>query len=159
MLKKIKKHRLSLLLLALVGMLSVYYVLLPGEGDVPPVSGIHDGNTRHQDFAEARLEIIDERNKEVALVEAKITQATVSISELEEYLLEIETITKLTEKEVSLETMVVELGYEDSLVFLSDNIVYITVLSDKFSEAEYITINKLAKAEFGKNVIVKVEIE
>lgn len=159
MLKKIKKHRLSLLLLALVGMLSVYYVLLPGEGDVPPVSGIHDGNTRYQDFAEARLEIIDERNKEVALVEAKITQATVSISELEEYLLEIETITKLTEKEVSLETMVVELGYEDSLVFLSDNIVYITVLSDKFSETEYITINKLAKAEFGKNVIVKVEIE
>lgn len=159
MLKKIKKHRLSLLLLALVGMLSVYYVLLPGEGDVPPVSGIHDGNTRYQDFAEARLEIIDERNKEVALVEAKITQATVSISELEEYLLEIETITKLTEKEVSLETMVVELGYEDSLVFLSNNIVYITVLSDKFSEAEYITINKLAKAEFGKNVIVKVEIE
>lgn len=157
MLKKIKKHRLSLLLLALVGMLSVYYVLLPGEGDIPPVSGIHDGNTRFQDFAEARLEIIDDRNNQVAVFETKITDATVSLTELEMYILEIETITSLTEKEVYFESVVVNLGYEDSLVFLDDDILYITVLADKFTVDEYITINKMAKEEFGKNIIVSID--
>ena len=100
MFKKIKKHRLSLLLLAMVAMLSVYYVLMPQDGPLAPVGGDGDTNTRYQDFAEMRLLILDERNKEVALYEAKITEATVSLNDIEEYLLEIETISTLTEKEV-----------------------------------------------------------
>lgn len=157
MLKKIKKHRLSLLLLAVVGMLSVYYVLLPSEGPVPPVSGVHEGNLRYQEFAEARLEITGERNNQVALVEAKITDATISVNELEMYLLEIDEIISLTEKEVGLESLVNDLGYEDCLVFLDDTVLYITVLAEKFTVEEYITINKIAKEEFGKNIIVSIE--
>ena len=91
MFKKIKKHRLSLLLLAMVAMLSVYYVLMPQDGPLAPVGGDGDTNTRYQDFAEMRLLILDERNKEVALYEAKITEATVSLNDIEEYILEIET--------------------------------------------------------------------
>lgn len=156
MLKKFKKHRLSLLLLAMVAMLSVYYVLMPQDDPLAPVGGEPSGNVRYQYFAEMRLEITDERNSQVASYEAKIVDATVSLTDVENYILEIETITSLTEKEVYLESVVVNLGFEDSLVFLADEVLNVSVLAEKFSVEEYIEIATIAKEEFGKDTLVVV---
>ena len=157
MFKKIKKHRLSLLLLAMVAMLSVYYVLMPQDDNSLPVSGDNTGTTRYQDFAEMRLEILDERNSQVALYEAKIVDATVSLTDIEEYILGIETLTTLTEKEVYLETVIVSLGFTDSLVYLGDDdVLNVSVLAEDFSVEEYVEIATIAKEEFGKNTLVLV---
>lgn len=157
MFKKIKKHRLSLLLLAMVAMLSVYYVLMPQDGPLAPVGGDGDTNTRYQDFAEMRLLILDERNKEVALYEAKITEATVSLNDIEEYILEIETISTLTEKEVYLESIIVGLGFTDTLCYLDEeNVLNVSLLTDSFTKEEYVEIAIIAKEEFGLDTIVKL---
>ena len=157
MLKKFKKHRLSLLLLAMVAMLSVYYVLMPQDDPLAPVGAQPSGNVRYQDFAEMRLEITDDRNSQVAQFEAKIVDATVSLTDVENFILEIETITTLTEKEVYFESIVVNLGFEDSLVFLDeDNVLNVSVLAEKFSVEEYIEIATIAKDEFGKDTLVVV---
>ena len=157
MFKKIKKHRLSLFLLAMVGMLSVYYVLMPDDGPTAPVGGEIEGNIRYQAFAEARLEISTERNATMAMYEAKIIEAQVALTDVRDYVLEIETITKLTEMEVYLESVILNLGYEDSLVFYDENILNISVLAEKFSVEEYIEINKIAKEQFGKTTLVVLD--
>ena len=156
MFKKFKKHRLSLFLLAMVAMLSVYYVLMPDDGPAAPVDVEPGGFERYQQFGQMRLEIIDERNSQVAVYESKITEATVSITEVENYLLEISTLTKLTEKEVFLESVIVDLGFEDSLVYFEDNVLTISVLSEKFTANEYIEIAKASKEEFGAETLVVV---
>ncbi len=155
MFKKMKKHRLSLLLLAMVAMLSVYYVLMPEDDPIAPVAG-GEGEVRYQDFAQMRLEILDERNSQVALFEEKIVDATVSMKDIEEYILEIETLTTLTEKEVFLEKVITTLGFEDSLVYLENDVVNVSVLADSFSVDEYIEIATIVKEEFGKNTLVVV---
>ena len=156
MFKKFKKHRLSLFLLAMVAMLSVYYVLMPDDGPAAPVDASPDGFVRYQQFGQLRLEIIDERNSQVAVYEAKITEATVSITEVENYLLEITNLTTLTEKEVFLESVIIDLGFEDSLVYFEDDVLTISVLSEKFTADEYIEIAKISKEEFGAKTLVVV---
>lgn len=157
MLKKLKKHRLSLFLLAMVGMLSVYYVMMPGDSPTVPVLNDSSGGiVRYSDFAEARLSILDERKAEVATYESKIIDKSVALTDVEDYILEINAITKLTEKEVYLESIIINLGFEDSLVFKDADVINISVLADEFTVSEYIEINKLAKAEFGNDVIVLV---
>ena len=156
MFKKFKKHRLSLFLLAMVAMLSVYYVLMPDDGPAAPVDASPDGFVRYQQFGQLRLEILDERNSQVAVYEAKITEATVSITEVEDYLLEITNLTTLTEKEVFLESVIIDLGFEDSLVYFEDDVLTISVLSEKFTADEYIEIAKISKEEFGAKTLVVV---
>lgn len=159
MLKKLKKHKLSLFLLAMVCMLSVYYILMPNDDDLNlPVSGV-EGEVRYQDFAKMRLDIIDERNEEVALYEEKIVDATTSIKDIENYVLQIESIYGKTEKEVYIEGIIVNLGYEDSLVYLdSDGNLYVSVLTDKFDVNDYIEVALLAKDEFGLKTLVTVNL-
>lgn len=151
MFKKVKKHKLSLFLLAMVAMLSVYYVLMPEDGPTAPVLTPPAGEVRYQEFAEMRLEILGDRNMMVASYEAKITDATVSLAEVETIILEIETITSLTEKEVFLEKVIKNLGYEDSFVYLEDRIVNISVLAEEHTPEDFIEIATLAEAEFGTN--------
>lgn len=158
MFRKIKKHKLSLFLLAMVAMLSVYYVLMPQDGPTAPVSGDSGGVVRYQDFAQMRLEILDERNTQVASYEAKIIEATVSLTDKEEYIMEIETLTTLTEKEVYLETVIVNLGYEDSLVYLAEGVLNISVLANSFTVEDYVEVALIAKEEFGKDTLVVVNL-
>ena len=156
MFKKFKKHRLSLFLLAMVAMLSVYYVLMPEDGPAAPVDSSPDGFIRYQQFGQMRLEIVDERNSQVAVYEAKITEATVSLTEKENYLVEIANLTTLTEKEVFLESVIIDLGFEDSLVYLEEQVLTISVLAEKFTVEDYIEIATVAKEEFGEKTLVVV---
>lgn len=158
MFKKIKKHRLSLFLLALVMMLSVYYVLMPqAEVDAPVVSE-PSGFTRYEDFAKIRILVSTERNEEIKSFEDKLVEKSVSVILIEEYIKEIDELVKLTEREVYFESVVVDLGYEDSLVVVEENVLNISVLAEAFTVTEYIEIAKLAKEEFGKDVLVVVNL-
>ena len=159
MLKKLKKHKLSLFLLAMVCMLSVYYILMPTDEEInAPVGGI-GGETRYQDFAQMRLEIIDERNQEVALYESKIVDATTSITDIQRYVVEIEAVEAKTEKEVYMEGIIINLGYEDSLVYIDENNnLYISVLGEKFDVKDYIEVAMIVKEEVGEKSLITVKL-
>ena len=159
MFKKIKKHKLSLFLLAMVCMLSVYYVMMPEEKDpAAPVGNIPEGETRYQAFAEMRLEIIDERNAMVMSYEALIVEAK-DTALLEEYILEINSISSLTEKEVYLEGIIMNLGYEDCLVYLAEiGYLIVSVLADSLTKAEFNEIGLIAIEEFGEDAQLKLDI-
>ena len=159
MLKKLKKHKLSLFLLAMVCMLSVYYILMP-QDDEPnlPVSKI-EGETRNEQFAKMRLDIIDERNTEVALYESKIVDVTTGLADIERYVLEIEKVVAITEREVFIEGVIINLGYEDSLVYLDEfENLHISVITEKFDVKDYIEVALLAKDEFGPKTLVTVNL-
>jgi len=159
MFKKLKKHKLSLFLLAMVCMLSVYYILMPNEDVNAPVANIPDGITRYQEFAEMRLEIIDERNILVNEYEEKIIAAEVSLDDTTKYVNEINNITNLTGKEVYIEEIVMNLGYEDCLVYLvNENNLAVNILSDKFDVSDYEDIALAAIEEFGERVLVTVTL-
>jgi hypothetical protein len=159
MLKKLKKHKLSLFLLAMVCMLSVYYILMPTDSDPNlPVSKI-EGEVRNEEFAKMRLDIIDERNTEVALYESKIVDVTTGLEDIERYVLEIEKVQAITEREVYIEGVIINLGYEDSLVYLDEfENLHISVLADKFDVKDYIEVALLAKDEFGSKTLVTVNL-
>lgn len=160
MLKKIKKHKLSLFLLALVAMLSVYYVMLPETKDsVKPAGSDIVVKTRYQPFAEKRMEILANRNESVANCEAKITDVSTTQVEMENYLAEIEMMSNLTENEVYVEKFVCELGFEDALCFLQEeNNLQISILSKSFTALDYVKVAKAAKEKFGNKTVVTVNL-
>lgn len=160
MLKKIKKYKLSLFLLAMVCMLSIYYVMIPEDNKISkPVINLENTTTRYALFAEKRMEITEKRNEEVATYEEKMTDASLSVIELENYLNEIQTITTLTEKEVYLESLLKGMGFADSLVYLvEDGNLSVSILTDDFDAKDYILVAKEAKEEFGKDTLVTVSM-
>ena len=82
----------------------------------------------------------------------------IQISDGNNIIKEIDLITKTTEKEVYLESVIADLDYEDALVFLEDGVLNISVLAESFSKLEYVEVAKIAKEEFGKDVLVVVEL-
>jgi hypothetical protein len=133
--------------------------MMPTDNDPNlPVGDVTDGVTRYQEFAELRLEILDERNEQVALYEAKITDASVSVDEMDLYVSEIQTLTTLTEKEVYVEGVIMNLGYEDCLVYLDENdMLIISVLATEFDKSDFLEVNLLAKEEFGLDTRVRLK--
>ena len=161
MLEKIKKNKLPLFLLALVMMLSVYYVSLENKNDIEKPVGNLDAEvtTRYQKFAEGRISILTERDQAVLELEEKISTASVSLTDVETYVEEIERITSLTEQEVYMESLIMGMGYEDALVHLKEtNNLTISVIADDFDVNDYITLAKTAKNEFGTTTLVTVNV-
>ena len=161
MLKRLKRNKLPLFLLALVMMLSIYYVTLDDESDIEAPVGNLEGNvvSRYQEFAEERLAILSSRDETVNSLEAKISEASVSVNDVENYIQEIEKITSLTEQEVYLESLITDMGYDDALVYLKEaNNLTISVLTDNFTVDDYIAIAKTAKTEFGNQTLVTVNV-
>ena len=154
MFKKIKKYRVSLFLLALVAMLSVYYVMIPADSSPSaPVDNIV-GDERYDEFAEMRLRILDDRNVAVATYEAKIIEAS-SQDVIEQYMLEIDAITELTEKEVLVEETIMHAGYEDVLVFYEDGMVYVSILIEEWDTSVFYDV-KLATNEVFEDAKLKI---
>ena len=161
MLNKIKKNKLPLFLLALVMMLSIYYVSLENDTKVEKPVGNLDATveTRYQEFAEARITLLNERDVAVSELEEKITALNVSLADVENYVQEIEMLTSLTEQEVYLESLITGMGYEDALVVLQEtNNLTVSVLADNFDVNDYINIAKSAKTEFGNTTLVTVNV-
>ena len=161
MLKKLKKNKLSLFLLAMVTMLSIYYIMMPVKQDElkPTVSDDLNTKTRYEQFAEMRLEIIDERKALVTTMEEKMSSNEVCLTDSITYTKAIEEIASITEQEVYLETIISNLGYEDSLVYLKeDNNLDIYILTSSFTVENYIDLAKRSKEIFGDSCSINVEV-
>lgn len=129
-----KKNQIALLFLTLVVMLAVWYIKSPlnNEGD-QTVSTNEDliiESTRLDAIVTLREEVMNERDIEVAELDAIIASADTSVLEKETAITQKKNISNLTEKEVMLETQIMNMGYEDAFVHSSSNGVEVIIVSN-----------------------------
>lgn len=164
----IKKNKLPLFLLAVVMMLSAFYIIAPkNDGSLPSGGGGLDPTPTNSYFAEERLNILDERSTIINELESQIASGDLSVVQITNALEEINRIMNLKYLEVELETAIVSLGYEDVLIEQYDkdinlgtevtpiyktvSMVDIKIVDDQMTPTEYIQISKMVKSKLGGN--------
>lgn len=151
----LKKNKLPLFLLALVVMLSVYYIN-DTKTDKNNETQNTSGSIKYHTYAESRLEVIKNRTKDIEGYEAVVASGELSSTEVENTLLKVDAIYKLNYSEVALENEIIALGYDDVFVYVADGKVNIDILTDTFSQTEFVNVALLSKAKFDTNYIVTI---
>ena len=135
----LKKNKLTIFLLLVVVVLTVYYVKMPinttePAGTTPSVSA------RYPLYAQTRLEVITSRNELISSYEEQLANTTNS-SEMAVFLENVNELEELTLREIRVE-----------------NQIKVNVLTNSFSVEEFIEVALLIKGEFGDdcNVVVNV---
>ncbi len=155
-----KKLRLPILLLAVVIMLSIFYIKEAKDNPSAPVNGDNlETSTLNPDFTEARLLSIEEANTQIKEWEASIASGTLSAAQVKETTTKIENLKTIKHQEVALEETLMELNkYDDVLVLLGEEYLVIDIYTEETIEvATFIEMAKLAKASFGSECKVKVK--
>lgn len=157
-----KKLKLPILLLAVVVMLSIFYIHEASNNiDSPANSNNPIISTLNPDFTEARLQSINETEGKIKELEEKIASGTLSAEEIVETSNSIESLKELKSKEVSLEKKILDsYEYDDVLVLMGEEYLVVDLYNDEAKEVsklEFISMAKMAKESFGNNVIVKVQ--
>lgn len=144
----IKKNQFALVFLTLVTMLAVWYVKTPTaaekeETNVPVVDVVQTG--RLEELTKKREELINERHNEVVVWNNIIASSEATAKEKDNALKEKEKLSSLTELETLFELEVINLGYRDSFVEISDYGVEILVVSENNS---YTSANEIILMAF-----------
>lgn len=137
----IKRNKLSIFLLAVVMMLSVYYINMPSDTTVPTTTP--DVVTKHPEFASMRLEILQSREEEISSFENEITTAT-SNEEKNDAYLSMQKILQTTENEILTEFFITELGYIDCLVNQEDGHLYVYILNYDYNDASLTEVYRIS---------------
>lgn len=157
-----KKLKLPILLLAVVIMLSVFYIKEAQNADLTDdVSSPNlNSQTLNPDFTEARLQSIDEVNSLIEGYQNDIASGSLTSLEVKEANEMINELIELKNLEVSLETALKSsLGYDDVLVEIEDGYAVINVYTDEIiDQADFVSIARLTEATFDTSYIVKVEV-
>ncbi|UKI49680.1 MAG: SpoIIIAH-like family protein [Clostridium sp.] len=96
------------------------------------------------------------RTKDIEGYEAVVASGELSSTEVENTLLKVDAIYKLNYSEVALENEIIALGYDDVFVYVADGKVNIDILTDTFSQTEFVNVALLSKAKFDTNYIVTI---
>lgn len=155
-----KKLRLPILLLAVVIMLSIFYVK-EAQNDLDTPTGGSDlqTSTLNPDFTEARLLSISEVNTQIEEYEVSIASGSLNASEVLEATAKIAELRELKHQEVSLEETIIELNqYDDVLVLLGEDYLVIDIYTEEdVAVSQFIEMAKLAKETFGNDCKIKVK--
>lgn len=152
----IKKCILPIFLLAMVVVLSVFYIKQSTDDVVNPVNG-NDDTSVVSDFANKRLEILEIRSEKIDELEAVIASGTLTNSEINQTVDEINDLYYLKYTEVELEDLIVGLGYQDSLVIIDNTNVSVTIIDDELTSSDFISIANVVKNKMGNNYKLIVE--
>lgn len=152
----IKKCILPIFLLAMVVVLSVFYIKQSTDDEVNPVNG-NDDTSVVSDFANKRLEILEKRSEKIDELEAVIASGTLTNSEINQTVDEINDLYYLKYTEVELEDLIVGLGYQDSLVIIDNTNVSVTIIDDELTSSDFISIANVVKNKMGNNYKLTVE--
>ncbi|WP_339228088.1 SpoIIIAH-like family protein [Oceanobacillus sp. FSL K6-2867] len=185
----LKKQTVWLLtMLSLMIVLSVYYMLSPNGDDlayindgqpdsekaattaateVGDVENTEDAEVDEitnlgQDelFATIRMEIQDDRSKEISRLTDVVASANANAEEKEEALNEIDVLENLDAKEAILEEQIVgATGYEDVLVRSDAEKVHVHVKVEELTETEVVNIMQMVRDEFGDGVKTEVNFQ
>lgn len=157
-----KKLKLPILLLAVVLMLSIFYIKEAQDGELKePVDG---GNVvvspLNPEFTEGRLLSVQKANELINGYKEDIASGELSAKEVEETTLLINEILDIKHNEISLEQAIsTSLKYDDTLVLVQDEYVVISVYTEEeVTPINFIAIARLAKSVFDDEYIVKLEV-
>lgn len=153
-----KKLRLPILLLAVVVMMSIFYIHEARKTDEPVNAPYLETSTTNPEYAEARMKSIEEVNALIEEAEAKIASGKLSVSEIEKENAYIASLKLTKQNEIALEEMIMaSLDFEDVLVLLEGDYVVIDVFTEEeLTKATFISVSRLAKEKFDSNYIVKL---
>ncbi len=147
-----KKLRLPILLLAVVVMMSIFYIHEANKTTDPVGSPSLDSSTTNPDYAEARMKSIEEVNALIEEAEAKIASGTLTVAQVEAENAKITSLRQTKMNEIALEEMIMaSLDFEDVFVLVVD--VY---TETELTKATFISISRLAKEKFDANYTVKL---
>lgn len=155
-----KKLRLPILLLAVVVMLSIFYIKEAQKTPDVPVDGdSYNTSSLNPEFTEARLLSINEVNEKVRELEESISSGNLSAAEVLDVTAQINEIKDIKHKEVSLENALIEANnYDDVLVVLGEEYLVVDVYTEsEIGSDKFIEIALLAKESFGSDVNVKLK--
>lgn len=157
-----KKLKLPILLLAVVVMLSIFYIKEAQDGDLKePVDG--GGvvvSPLNPEFTEGRLLSIAKANEQIEGYQEEIASGELSAKEVEEVTLLINDILATKHDEIALEQAISQsLSYDDIFVLVMNDYLVINVYTEEeVTTNNFIAIARLAKSVFDDNYIVKVEV-
>ena len=152
------KFKLPMLLLAVVVMMSIFYINEATKTDEPVVAPSLESTTKNPDFAEARIKSIEEVNALIEESEAKIASGKLSVAEVELETNLINSLRQTKVDEIALEEMIMSaLNYEDVLVLLEEEYLIVDVYTEEELTREvFINISRLAKEKFDANYKLKL---
>lgn len=152
----LKKSILPIFLLAMVVVLSVFYIKKTTSDDSKEVSNPGE-QTVLSTFASKRLEILDLRSVMIDKLEEEIASGSLTTLEIEAKVNEINDLYYLKYTETSLEDAICELGFKDSLVMIEDKNVSILIIADELTTEDFINVAGAVKAELGNGYKVNLE--
>ena len=139
----LKKSILPIFLLAMVVVLSVFYIKKTTSDDSKEVSN--------------SVEILDLRSVMIDKLEEEIASGSLTTLEIEAKVNEINDLYYLKYTETSLEDAICELGFKDSLVMIEDKNVSILIIDDELTTEDFINVAGAVKAELGNGYKVNLE--
>ena len=153
-----KKLSLPILLLAVVVMLSIFYIKEADKTSDPVVGPSLEQTTTNADYAEARLQSIAEVNALILECEQKIASGKLSLEEVEQQNSIIASLKQTIIDEIALEEMIMAaLNYDDVLVLLDGDYLLIDIYTEEeMSVATFIKVSRLAKEKFSSDLTVKL---
>ncbi|MGM9969038.1 MAG: SpoIIIAH-like family protein [Anaeroplasma sp.] len=148
-----KKLKLPILLMAVVVMLSIFYIKEAQNNKTnttPAGSNNLTASTLNPEFTEARIERIEEVNAQIKELEELIAGGTLNADGVLETTVKIDNLKEVKKLETDLEEVIIkQLEYDDVLVVLSNNEVVVDVYtSDEIDILTKIEILKLASVSF-----------
>lgn len=149
------KKKLSMFLLTVAFMLSIYLVKSPSSGEAPVISEPEVVSV----FAEEKETILTERNHLLSELEVLLSSAESTASQVEQAIETIALVEELTSKEYFVEEQLKESGYEDVLVHVGDGDVNVKVYSSEFSTEEAVSVTNNIKEVFGETFNVTIKIK
>lgn len=152
----LKKSILPIFLLAMVVVLSVFYIKKTTTDDSKEVSNPGE-QTVLSTFASKRLEILDLRSVMIDKLEEEIASGSLTSQEIEAKVNEINDLYYLKYTETSLEDAICELGFKDSLVVIEDKNVSILIIDDELTAEDFINVAGVVKTELGNGYKVNLE--
>ncbi len=153
-----KKLRLPILLLAVVVMMSIFYIHEANKTSEPVGSPGLDASTTNPEYAEARMKSIEEVNQLIEESEEKIASGTLTVAQVEQENAKIVSLRQTKMNEIALEEMIMaSLNFEDVLVLLENGVIVVDVYTEQeLTKATFISISRLAKEKFDTNYTVKL---
>lgn len=154
-----KKLKLPILLLAVVVMMSIFYIHESKQPTVPVDNGSGlEGVSLNPEYAETRISNIEVVSLLIEEKEKKIAEGNLSVNEIEIINNEINFLKETKIMEVALEEMLIEaLSFDDVLVILEDGYLVIDIYTDEdLTKEVFISVSRLAKEKFDSNYKVKL---
>lgn len=153
-----KKLRLPILLLAVVVMMSIFYIHEARKTDEPVTTPNLETTSTNPEYAEARMKSIEEVNALIEESEAKIASGKLSAAEIEKENAMITSLKQTKVNEIALEEMIMaSLDFDDVLVLLDGEVLVVDVFTEEeLTKATFISVSRLAKEKFDSNYTVKL---